>query len=302
MKRAHITELGDDYLRVDVPGLDAHGHVYLYFPTLSWRMWESHPFSVIAQSSRGATTSSSRLIVGDGTEPKLVSRKTETGVNEEAVTSSSSSSIDALGTMPSHNAVSTTLFIRKLSGMTMPLAKMAGKSSGIPVLVESSYGNESKLFPGGGHVQPSIEYPNLITIAGGVGITAVMPVLNSTQSLYTPNGSRKLFWGIREGSEALVTSVQDMIAPSDTASGDKGPLGPGVTVTRWGNIDVQISRGDRLDIRSLLESELSGDSAAMGTTVFVCGPPGMADEVRNVVSGLARHGAVVRYIEEAFSW
>lgn len=301
MKRAYVTDLGDDYLRVDVLGLDAHGHVYLYFPTLSWRIWESHPFSVIAQSSR-TTTEPSPISNVDSVQPKLTTPKTETGVSEEAVTSSSSSSIEPRqhGILP--EPVSTTLFIRKMSGMTIPLAKMAGESSGIPVLVESSYGDESKLFPGGGHVEPSVEYPNLITIAGGVGITAVMPILNSAQSLHATTGSRKLFWGVREGSEALVASVQDMIAPSTTAAEEKESIGSGLTETRWGNIDVQISRGDRFNIRALLESELSGAKAALGTTVFVCGPPGMADEVRNVVSGLARHGAVVRYVEEAFSW
>ena len=40
IKRALVTVVDDDYLRVDIPGLEASGQVYLYFPTLSWRVWE----------------------------------------------------------------------------------------------------------------------------------------------------------------------------------------------------------------------------------------------------------------------
>ena len=46
LRRARITKLDDDYLRVDIDGVSAHGHVYLYFPTLSLKFWENHPFSV----------------------------------------------------------------------------------------------------------------------------------------------------------------------------------------------------------------------------------------------------------------
>jgi hypothetical protein len=35
--------------------------------------------------------------------------------------------------------------------------------------------------------------------------------------------------------------------------------------------------------------------------VVVCGPAGMADEVRVAVVGLARRGVVVRFMEERFS-
>lgn len=45
--RAYVSRIDDDYLRVDVPGVDAHGHIYAYFPTLGWRIWENHPFSVV---------------------------------------------------------------------------------------------------------------------------------------------------------------------------------------------------------------------------------------------------------------
>lgn len=220
-------------------------------------------------------------------------------LNTETILTSSSSLSSRQ--KDSVSTIGTTLYIRKLTGTTLPLSRKAGSRTGVPVLVESSYGDESKLFPDGGHTGPSGEYPNLVTIAGGVGIIAVLPILSGTQSLHDPIGTRKLFWGVRAGSESLVTSVRQMITSEDSGEEDKS-LATGLNAFRWGNIDVNISIGDRLDIRGLLEAELAGNKASMGTTVFVCGPPGMADEVRNVVSGLARHGTVVRYVEEAFAW
>lgn len=41
VRQATITIIDDDYLRVDIPGLAAEGHAYIYFPTLTWRFWEN---------------------------------------------------------------------------------------------------------------------------------------------------------------------------------------------------------------------------------------------------------------------
>ncbi|KAF7116140.1 hypothetical protein CNMCM5793_004160 [Aspergillus hiratsukae] len=48
VRKAPPTVLDDEYLDVEVPGVHAHGHVYLYLPTLTWRIWENHPFAAIA--------------------------------------------------------------------------------------------------------------------------------------------------------------------------------------------------------------------------------------------------------------
>ncbi|KAM0330482.1 hypothetical protein ACHAQA_003426 [Verticillium albo-atrum] len=295
VKTAYVTKVDDDYLRVDIPGLDAHGHVYLYFPSLNWRLWESHPFSVIGHSSLG---SGSALESASDISPKL-SEKVSPNVSEGGVEASSSSASSRASVR--HGPAGTTLYIRLQTGTTSALAQKAGSSTGVPVLIESSYGGES-LYPGDGHAQPSTAYPNLITIAGGVGITAVLPVLSNAQSLNTPLGSKKLFWGVRAGSAALVNSVQGVVA--GTSSGAEAKLNPvpGRNLTKWGDVDVEVSVGERFDFRALLEAELGGEDAKTGTTVVVCGPAGMADEVRNVVTALGRHGAVVRYVEEAFAW
>jgi hypothetical protein len=46
VKTAEITVIDDEYVRITVPGIATSGHAYLYFPTLTWRVWENHPFSV----------------------------------------------------------------------------------------------------------------------------------------------------------------------------------------------------------------------------------------------------------------
>jgi hypothetical protein len=70
--------------------------------------------------------------------------------------------------------------------------------------------------------------------------------------------------------------------------------------TRWGDVDVQISIGDRFNLRTVIDGDISAGRG--GTTVLVCGPAGMADEVRDIVTGLGRHGATVRLVEESFTW
>ncbi|KAM0276282.1 hypothetical protein ACHAQH_006912 [Verticillium albo-atrum] len=295
VKTAYVTKIDDDYLRVDIPGLDSHGHVYLYFPTLNWRLWESHPFSVIGHSPLG----SGSAVASTGDALPKVSEKVSPNVSEGGVEAASSSASSRASVR--HGPIGTTLYIRLQTGTTSSLAQKAGSSIGVPVLVESSYGGES-LYPGDGHVQLSTAYPNLITIAGGVGITAVLPVLSNAESLIAPHGTKKLFWCVRSSSAALVASVQSVVAASSIAAEEKLVPVPGRNVTRWGDVDVEVSVGERFDFRALLEAELSGEDAKAGTTVMVCGPAGMADEVRNVVTALGRHGAVVRYVEEAFAW
>ena len=52
LRRAKVTDLGGDYVRIDVMGVrwgfDPGKHVYAFFPMLNpLRSWENHPFSVL---------------------------------------------------------------------------------------------------------------------------------------------------------------------------------------------------------------------------------------------------------------
>lgn len=289
VKRAYITRVDDDYLRIDVPGVECRGHAYFYFPTVSWRVWESHPFSIA-----GSITTPSRAAVSDLPSPSPEDVKgAEVGTKTAIAASSSSDSADVHTVQTATAGI--TLFVRIHSGITSHLASHAGSATGIPILIESSYGGESKLYPDGGHASPSAAFPNLVVVAGGVGITAVLPVVSEAQSLYKPLGTTRLYWGVREQAKGLVRSVQHILADDGTTT--VAEIGQRA---RWGDVDVQISIGERFDLRSIIEADVSALNG--GTTVVVCGPAGMADEVRTIVAGLGRHGATVRLVEESFAW
>lgn len=277
-KTAFVSIVDNDYLKVDIPAVEAHGQAYLYFPTLTWRIWENHPFSVAALSGvqlpepslASETNSKSDTPLSGSPEAEKQITRTNTSLDKPRV-------------------AGITFYIRRMGGFTEKLAQHAKLGQGTTVLVESSYGPEQMSIVPSPTSQPTIDYPNLICIAGGVGITAVLPLLNRSDGSLAPFGKTKLFWGVR--TEPLVASVENMLGQEGTRHDGKA---------KWRNVDVSISIGERFNLRTVLENEVRG--AVGGTTVVVCGPPGMADEVRLAVTGLARHGAIVRLSEESFSW
>ncbi|KAH7129203.1 ferric reductase like transmembrane component-domain-containing protein [Dactylonectria macrodidyma] len=290
VKRAHVTAVDEEHIRVDIPGVFCHGYCYVYFPTLSWRMWENHPFSVVScnhghvrppisgpRSSRSnfqSDTDGSR----PGLEPSSPSSK-ELQIEERPIPAA----------CVSKQQCGVTFIIRVHDSLTRLLATKIGVLEGVPVLIEGSYGHESRthLQSGQKDFAPTPEYPNTICIAGGVGIVAVLPALDNAVSLYSPIGTTKLHWGVRH--QGLVDTIESMLAERDD------------TESKWGHIETNISVGSRLNVRKILEDQLSRAGGA-GTTVVTCGPQAMCDEVRCTAAGLARHGATVRYMEELCTW
>ncbi|KAK1493699.1 ferric reductase transmembrane component 4 [Colletotrichum cuscutae] len=55
---ADITIIDEEYMQLDIDGAVGSGHAYLYFPTLTWRPWESHPFSILASRVKPASAKS----------------------------------------------------------------------------------------------------------------------------------------------------------------------------------------------------------------------------------------------------
>lgn len=63
IKTARVAVIDDDYVRVDIEQVSGSGHAYLYFPTLTWRVWENLLFSVaLAVLSLSDHTSSLQVI------------------------------------------------------------------------------------------------------------------------------------------------------------------------------------------------------------------------------------------------
>ncbi|CAM1503657.1 Fc.00g012480.m01.CDS01 [Cosmosporella sp. VM-42] len=291
VKRAYVTRVDEEYIRVDVPGVDCSGYCYAYFPSLSWKVWENHPFSVVG-SNPGAdatvlpSTSPSQHSDSEGASPTSPTLAYEPSRKEAGFTTKTRSITPRSIAANGKNGIS--LYIRVHKGITSLLASKAGNKAGIPVLIEGSYGHEGKTVLQGAEAKfsPTPDYPNMICIAGGVGVTAVLPALNSSLSLYGPMGTTKLFWGLR--NRGLVESIEGILA----SNGD--------VEKPWGHIEPHITVGSRLNVRQILEEELGECSA--GTTVVVCGPNAMNDEVRYTCAAMARHGRNIRFVEEALPW
>lgn len=266
VKTAEVTIVDEDYIRVDIHGVVAQGHAYLYFPTLSWRVWENHPFSVMgamkAQETHNAQ--SPKNITGNSKSSTPDLEKTQ------AYTRASTTSSDLAGFTPPKQTASIfkpclTFFVRTTEkGLTNSLRS----KKTLPVLIESSYAASS--------LEELHTVPNCVVIAGGVGLSAVGPLLRTRGT-----GRVRLFWGVR--SQPLREAVE-------------ASLGPEVLVP---NIVGEIAVGKRLDLRAIIEREAVND---IETAVVVCGPVGMADEVREIVCQLGRKGRVIKLIDEAFSW
>ena len=254
-----------EYVRIEVENTQlSEGVVYLSFPTLGWRFWESHPFSVAFNSTE---------VGGADTPPDSPNLGTDGKENGAVVVKEARPTPQTVGRKPT-----TTFFARARTGVTGRLGARAALSSvQIGVVVDGPY-------PHSGQVATRLrQSSNIVYIAGGVGITALLPYLR-----HISNIPSQLFWGTRKAG--LVASVQ-----------------PALEALKGGAVEVETSVGQRLDLdeilRKLLTRKEGVEEGAVG--IVVCGPPGMADHVRSKVTQLTRNGPATRpyvLVDEAFGW
>ncbi|KAF2841328.1 hypothetical protein M501DRAFT_989858 [Patellaria atrata CBS 101060] len=113
----------------------------------------------------------------------------------------------------------------------------------------------------------------VVLIAGGIGITGLLAWTRAHPNV-------RLAWSVKAGSEALVAEM----------GGALGDL-----------VDKEVRVGERVDVEGVLRAEAQRGYKKVG--VVVCGPPGMCDDVRAVVSALGRQGPTVWELEvDAYSW
>ncbi|KAI6267386.1 hypothetical protein MCOR28_008549 [Pyricularia oryzae] len=125
-----------------------------------------------------------------------------------------------------------------------------------------------------------------IIVRTRTGVTAVLPLLLRRGACSAlPSGSPKrgrLVWAVRDGSLPAA-------------------LAPELAALQAAGVEVETSVGKRVDLGAALEQEVLAGGDLLG--VVVCGPPGMADEVRAKVTQLGRSGRrAVVFVDEAFSW
>lgn len=306
VRYAYITNVDQDYMRIDIPGIEARGHVYLHFLTISkWRIWESHPFSigsVTTWQSHGSASShpdkgayhTETISFSNPFQPSAPKWSPQQASRRKSTTACRQPSVAGLPPTNWQKGPGITVLVRRQKGLTSILKEPSGMFVGLPVLVEGSY-NEGMTFLQDNHVRPTQDFPNMACIAGGVGITGVLPFLDKFDGIIRAYGTKKLFWVVR--SMPLVHAVEDMLGcPEESDS----------TERQWGDIDVTLNVGARPNLMLTLQEILRGQRG--GTVVVVCGPASMADEVRCCIAKICRHGGydeskvLVKLIVECFAW
>lgn len=310
VRTAVIMHIDSDYARIDIPGVKASGHVYVYFLGLSWRQWQNHPFSVAAsvhdamplegrqlyEATSGEERSGSEhqqpLLAGDSGNVKghsklkrgsssssLASLVPEGDYCESAGLEKTASpeaetpeGLNEQGKQSAPQATGITLYIRRQRGITARLFDSSKET--IKVLVEGPY----RPLP----IPNIATCPTLVCIAGGVGISAVLPALKSHGLV----GRSVLYWGCR--SEGLVDAV------------DLDDL-------RHTGVEVHVKIGDRWDVHEIVGEESRTAVLRGDVIVLASGPNEMADAVRaavvraNLTASHTGRGRV-RLVEESFSW
>ncbi|KAM0264194.1 hypothetical protein ACHAPA_008378 [Fusarium lateritium] len=280
-----IPDVDGEYIRIEVDGKPLEGGVaYLAFPTLSWRFWETHPFSVAFSES---------LVSESSPQPSPTSLD-ENGVNSLPISEKDVEKATTAGQMLSVSATerkSTVFLARTRAGITKKLAsRVYGPQSSqrlqLRVLVEGPYHHS-------GHISPQLaQCKDMLCIAGGVGITACLPYIQ-----HGAPGSTKLFWSSRK--TGLTAALRPVLAALPRS------------------VHVETVAGERMDLRGILIREMvgtvnkdlsdgDGDGNVDGALAIVlCGPRSMADDVRREIVEIVKSNPLSRAVvllDEAFSW
>ncbi|KAG5662823.1 hypothetical protein KAF25_005241 [Fusarium avenaceum] len=280
-----IPDVDGEYIRIEIDGKPLEGGVaYLAFPTLSWRFWETHPFSVAYSGS---------LVSQRSPQPSSPAHLEENGVNLSPISENDVEKATTAGQMTLASATerkSTVFLARTRTGITKKLAsrvygQQRSQTFQLRVLVEGPYHHS-------GHISPQLaQCKDMLCIAGGVGITACLPYIQ-----HGAPGSTKLFWSSRK--MGLIAALRPVLAALPRS------------------VQVETVVGERMDLRGILFREMvgtvnkdldrvDGDGDGDALAVVLCGPQSMADDVRREIVEIVRSNPLSRavvFLDEAFSW
>lgn len=260
MRRSEVTQITDDIVRIDVKGVrwDASPgrHTYAYFPTLNLlRPWENHPFSVVPTA----------LLQSRGRRLAIVASSSSS--EHEATADVEKSGVETAVRTRRQHALQTdisgiSLYVRRSTGLTRALTAQAS----LLTLLDGPYPNNS--------TAAVLRTDRLVLIAGGIGITAVLPFVAHHTNV-------SLHWSVKTSSQGLVDDLATIL--EDVR-------------------DKTVSVGARFNVGCLLEREENEGWSRVG--VVVCGPGDLCDEVRDLVSKRARVSGKTSWEldVEAFSW
>ncbi|KXG50652.1 FAD-binding 8 [Penicillium griseofulvum] len=262
-------------------------HVFAYIPSISW--WMSHPFSIAwAEPS----TSNTATLLPNSTQPSTKGPYIDIEKQSD------------LPAKPTKPTTQVSLIIGAQKGMTRRLYNLANASPSqsltLSGFIEGPYGSNP--------TNPS-SYGTTVLFSAGAGITHHLLQTHAlvTQAAQNTAATRKVYliWSVRSTDHlSWVSSYMDQILrlpnrrdilvvklfvskPRRAAD----IVSPSATV-------LMHSGRCRPDV--VLDEILPGRTGA--TLVSVCGPGAFADEVRSAARDRIGKGAVVDFVEEAFTW
>lgn len=196
VRRAKVTEIGSDIVRVDVEGVRWAAvpglHAYAHFPALSpFKPWENHPFSIIPTSMLQSRNHS--VVIADASSDD---RDMEKSGNFKTAT-------ELPGGIMTMAGVS--MYIKKSSGITRYLK---GHDHMLTFL-DGPYPNNS--------TTAVLKCDRLVLIGGGIGITGLLPFVNCHLNV-------NLCWSVKPSADYIVrdlSSVLESIADKQVKVGQR---------------------------------------------------------------------------------
>ncbi|KAG5932083.1 hypothetical protein E4U53_001493 [Claviceps sorghi] len=258
---------------------------YYFVSVVGWHFWQNHPFTVAGRSDGVANT----------TSPVKAIEKEYAG--NASPTGAAAPDVESLSDRPNM-----TFMIRPRSGMTRRLRELLCKNGGsgpqkLKLVLEGPYGTAANVE----------RYQRLLFIAGGTGITAVMPYIRGL--LEDDPGRRgrptvRLVWAAPQEKFIRLVVEQHLGSLQRTCSLEKLELDFYVTSSKVGaekSHDLQCKYA-RPDIDALVQQFVQQTADGIAG-VFVCGPGRMADDARKAV---VRHAKAtsghVDLFEETYEW
>lgn len=157
------------------------------------------------------------------------------------------------------------------SGITLFIRKSGGMTKAL--------GAHSSLFTylegpyPGASSSAILKCDRVILFAGGIGITGILPWTASHHNI-------KLCWSVKQSAQCLVDALDNVLSRIP---------------------DKRILTGSRTDLEAELDEEVAAGWEKIG--VVACGPGGLCDDVRAMVTAAGRkHKTVFELEVDAYSW
>ncbi len=173
-----------------------------------------------------------------------------------------------------------------------------------PINIEGPLGS-SRYFP------TFVEWDRVLLVAGGVGGTFVLPIFRAVKEQLEVEGKSKehvqFVWAMRSAAEVAWVADSDLDADESVqmfitgGHPGEGPEPADGSVEMDDLIPGPSGSADRPDLRAIVDKtfRLGGEEKV---AVVVCGPAGMAREVRGAVGRWVERGREVWFHDEGFGW